>query len=357
MSRLILLHFIALALLALICLPRVAAEDVFGPPSDDADEAPQPAAAEPEEQAQRQLSNRFFVEMAQAWASEVGMPVRMVGNGSFRVMLIGRMPGDLDPETMVAAGEQALLGLDTWTGRNDQLPVKDLAADRAGVVALIPSNRDFDRWLRWAREREPRLRHSGEGADLAAQLRSFTTPRFSLRSIEAIQVSRSIHYAVYTATNQAIDTWFIENGGHPVPTWLREGLNAEMQRLIPPGDPRVLFLTISYENSGGGQAATDWAVTLAEAINTRDSSLLRIYDLLSIEPISLPMVQYIQMWSFSKFLVSTARNQRGERNKFQQMLNELAAGEGAISAIETAYRIKYTRLDRAWGGWATSQRR
>ena len=330
----------------------------FGEPEDTSKpaqqpEKPQPAEAKPE--GPKLLSNKQMMEMVRAYVSSQKVPHKTFGKGAFRIMLVGGQTG-LDPQAMIQAAQTAMVGLDTWTGKTGILPLDRTADDLCTWVVILENKQRFDHFLKEVRKKHPSMRHNGEGEDLTAQLRTMNLGRVTITNADKVVPGNSIHYAIYTAANQAIDTFFSERGveRHYRPAWLREGLNAELQRLIPEQKDLVLWRTIAYENSKGG-AVEDWNKALAKAIKEKDRQLYNASGIMTSELISLPAINYIQLWSFTKYLVAQGRSQKGEKNKMHQLLVKLGEGRDSEKAVHEVFKKKEPGLSSAWLRWAMSQ--
>ena len=117
----------------------------------------------------------------------------------------------------------------------------------------------------------------------------------------------------------------------------------------------VLYRTIAYENSKGGQV-TDWSKEFKEAIKSGDRGLYSATDVLRADLISLPQLNYIQLWSFTKYLVAQGRNQKGEKNKIRLMLLELAKGRSSDVVVPEIFKTNDPAMTRNWFRWASTQR-
>jgi hypothetical protein len=273
-------------------------------------------------------------------------------------MTVGRMPGGFNADAVAAAGAKALQGPEQWTGQNSVFAGKAIPDDEVQYLVLFDSNKTFDRSLTDMRAKHEWLRHDGGGDDLTAELRSLGGSKVSITTIERVQASRAIHFAIHTAVKQALGTFIREQSGNRnarFPASVTEGLNAELQRIIPDGDPRVLWKTVSYENNSGS-GSTDWDALLRNAIKEKDKNLEKASEVFEFDLLARPAVQYTQMWSLMRFFVQGAKNKKGDGNKLLLMLQSLASGASSAEAVKSAYRMEDPRLTRTWYQWVVRGR-
>ena len=348
----------------LLCLTALALaaqdpQDLFGeqpptpPPQADDDKLniPKKAAAT---QAQRTpYDNGAFRAKIDELLRKQNLDVRRVEGERLAFDLVGnaKLP---DEAELLKLAHTAMGGLDTWTGGQGIFAGPLPAAQKIRLV-IMPDDRSFDRL------------HDDLGVksdnDLAKKLKSIND--HSVRITTASKVGKAArHYAVYAAICASLDLFYkeygIPDGTVPAPSWLREGINAEMQRLVV-GDRNlpVAWMTISYEMNDPKGLTNDWANDIKTYINgaqtTYKGKLLPARQVTELDVVGLDPIQYRQMWSFCNFVRANAGTAKGPSNRFFKLLLATARGTSSNSHLITEWKWKDPDLSQRWVAWALQQ--
>jgi len=361
----------------LLLLPLAAEEDgggLFGPGGGDDeggggfqiegdDDEGDDAAAEAEDAAQAEAeaaraendeaggrthsTHTGWLSELRAWAGGKGMPVAVQGDGMFRFVTVGNVTIP-KVEELIAVGEQALQGMETWTGNNGLFLRDDDGDEQAYLVVLIQGDGQFNSFI-------DHMRRKGlpkpEGEDLTKKLHfQWGTRCAVLTAGKFLPIARN--WAANLAGGAAIITFYQEHGRKP-PKWLRAACCAELERLLCDGSIRIT--TIAYEMGGGTGLSTTWARDVAKLVQQGSDLLLRATWVLDADLIQTPPEHYKQLWSFFTFLLAQ-RGGKGERNKLAEFMRLTAQGETQQKAIQQVWGLADPRLTRVWLRWAGKQR-
>lgn len=334
-----------LVLAVLLVLPTLRAAEEEAKPAEAA--KPAAEAAKPE---RKTVVNTNVLNAVGNWAKAKGVPIAQHGDGPVRMWIVGDGTAP-DPKPVLALAAQTLEGLEIWTGRQQIFTRPQLPVEECYHLVLFAKDGDFEAWI-------DDLRKAGalpkpEGPDLIKITKGFPGPRTMIKCLEPVKPLIN-HYAVYSTAVMAIDAYYNSfPGDHRTPSWIREGLSADLQRLLC--DNEVRCYTIAYENSKI-DLRQDWAKTMADMLKKGDPKLIPAGGVVSLETISIPAEHYIQMWSFCTLIRTWAANKKGADNKLARLLEATAAGAESRTAIKQVFNKDEPGLTRAWHAFAQQQK-
>lgn len=312
-----------------------------------AEEKPEAAAeAKPAAPALAKVSHRGGTGAIEAYATGKGLKITKYGAGPVRIWLVGG-GAVKDADSLIATGEQVIQGLEVWTGKQGLFTPTD--DDGHYHIVLFGSDGDYNGWL-------DQMRKSGaigqpEGEDLAKKLGGLPIPRGQVKVFQKVEPLMR-HYVVYSVTTAAVDVFFRERGGDSRKhSWLREGLAAEMQRLLCDGQVRCY--TITYEDASI-DLQQDWAKAMAQLIAKRDQTVRPTREVMAFTLIGMPAANYIQMWSLCTYMRLLGKNQKGPDNLFAKLLVSAASGTASDTAVKAVYGKEDPKLSRSWLDWAAT---
>lgn len=316
--------------------------DEESPAKEPATKVDPPAPAPP---APPKVSHRPVTSAITAYATAKGLKVTPYGAGVVRIWMVG--DGTLpDADSLIATGEMVLQGLELWTGKQGLFTPID--EDGHFHVVLFARDGDYNGWIDQLRANK--VLGPPEGEDLTKKLGGTPIPRGQVKILGRVAPIMR-HYVVYAVCTAAIDVFYAERGGDSRKhSWLREGLTAEMQRLLCDGQVRCY--TIAYEDAKM-DLQQDWSRTMAQLLTKRDQTVRPTREIMSFTLIGMPAANYIQMWSLCTYVRLLAKNKKGPDNLFAKLLLLTAAGKTASDdAVKAVFGKEDPKLSRAWMEWA-----
>jgi len=331
---------------------EVPGEDGTAPAGGRADRdiPTKPDAAEPEKPPAtpglKKVSHRPGTDAIAAYANAKGLKVTKYGAGAVRMWLVGdgAIP---EVESLIATGELVVQGLEQWTGKQNLFTPSD--DDAHYHVVLFARDGDYTGWI-------DHMRSSGgmkapEGEDLPKKLGGVPIARGQVKVLGKVATLMR-HYVTYAVCTAAVDVFYSERGGDSRKhSWLREGLAAEMQRLLCDGQVRCY--TITYEDASIN-LQQDWAKAMAELISKKDQLVRPANEIMMFTLIQMPAAYYIQMWSLCTYVRLLGKNKKGPDNQFAKLLTATASGSASDNAVKAAFGSEDPKFSRAWREWAFS---
>ena len=313
------------------------------PTKPDADKIEaKPEASTP---AVTKVSHRPGTDAIAAYANAKGLKLTKYGAGSVRIWLVGN-GAIAEAESLITTGEQVLHGLEQWTGKQKWfMPVDD---DGHFHIVLFAGDGDYAGWI-------DQMRSSGamsqpEGEDLVKKLAGVPISRGQVKVLGRVSALMR-HYVTYAVCTAAVDVFFAERGGDSRKhSWLREGLAAEMQRLLCNG--QVLCYTITYEDATVN-LQQDWAKALVELIAKGDQAVRPASEVMMFSLIKMPAAYYIQMWSLCTYVRLLGKNKPGPSNLFAKLLLAVVSGTASDDAVKAVFGSEDPKLSRLWREWAS----
>lgn len=294
----------------------------------------------------KKVSHRPTTDAIAAYANAKGLKLTKYGAGAVRLWLVG--DGAIaEAESLISTSEQVLQGLEQWTGKQSLFTPSD--DDGHFHIVLFASEGDYTGWI-------DQMRSSGamsapEGEDLVKKLGGVPIPRGQVKVLGKVATLMR-HYVTYAVCTAAVDVFFNERGGDSrTHSWLREGLAAEMQRLLCDGQVRCY--TITYEDASIN-LQQDWAKAMIDLMTKRDQAVRPASEIMMFSLIRMPAANYIQMWSLCTYVRLLGKNKKGPDNLFAKLLVAAASGIASDSAVKAAFGSEDPKLSRAWREWASS---
>ncbi len=307
------------------------------------------------------VTNTRIRELFDAWKASAGLTSRVLRGRNVVIELVGGATMTA-PEKGLELADLAMRGLDQWTG-DQGLFSGAVEDDERHWLVYMPDEGVFDRFL-------DHLYANGvgrpRGEDLARSLKTVNFLRF--RVTTATKADRTNpHQFIYSAVCSAIDTYYVEyspeelrkEGAAQAPAWIREGINAEMQRLLTP-DKAIRCTTISYEMSDPQGVTVNWAADVRQYIQGANGKykgkLLPANQVMILTLTKLDPIQYRQLWSWCGYVRAQSGTVKGEQNRFFQVIRSTAAGETSGTAIHRIFGWKDPAMSNAWVQWAMGQK-
>lgn len=300
----------------------------------------------------KQVTNENFVNAVQTWAQEKGVKIASHGTGQFRIMVLGGASVSGIP-ALLAKGEQALDGLEAWTGKQNLFRPATIEDATANWMMVMPEG-SFDGFVDWTRSRGGK---KPDGEDLIKKLKSYGGDRCKMLSDKKFNAHPIMpaHWAVNHSAAVALAAFAAARGGSRA-HWLEQGFIAELEILLT-DDALPRITTIAYENNDPKmQGSGGWARDVAKLIQDKDKGLIKADYVMSLELIAMSAVNYKQMWSFSQYIRHACGATRGERNKLAELMARLASGQAGATAVDAVLGKTDPALSRAWVAWAVQQK-
>jgi hypothetical protein len=315
------------------------------------DPAPAPAPAAVVAHTTRDTVNTPWVEAVRGYAKEKGLAVSEQGAGPVRYLLVGGAnPGDTKHPLELA--QKALLDLEASTGMQETFTSKNPAPEEIYWLAVFNDNGQVSGMIDYARG-HGLMGKPSEGEDLVKKLLSFSTKnRVYVVPLERVRPLFE-NWSVYATVCLAVDAFYgARDPKRGAPTWLREGLAAEEQRLLCKS---VRCTTIAYEDKQFPMS-DDWRSDVAKLMRSGDRQNKIATELVRMPLDSLPNVFYQQMWSLCTFVRGAcgASKTKSGKNKFREILDTTASGESSEDALKAVFGKTDPALTSAWRQWAQS---
>jgi hypothetical protein len=336
---------------ALALSVTIMAEDKPPAPAPVAARPPADAAATAVEHTTKEITNTAWMQLLRAYAAEKHLKLVEQGQGPVRILLIGG--GDAgDLKRPLELAQKALLELEAQTGMQETFISKGSPAEEVYWLTLCASNDQVGGFIDHLRAKN--IIGKPEGEDLAKKTASVPTPfRVTTASLERVKPLID-EWAVYSTTCLAVDVFYRARdpkGSKPSPTWIREGLAADLQRQLC---KRIACTTIAYEDKTY-PTSDNWRGDVAKLIRSGDRQNKSASELMRLPLEALPNVFYQQMWSLLAFVrQASGQPKKGAKCKFREILDVTAAGESSETAVKSAFGKADPALTIAWRQWAQS---
>jgi hypothetical protein len=252
---------------------------------------------------------------------------------------------------LLELGKKALAQLEDWAGKPGAFYREKM--DPAEVYHLVVFSQDAD-YLAFVDDIRQKgvMRAPEEGDDLAKKVLGFAVPRCLFTT--DTQVRKSIeNWMVYSTSSVAVDAFYASYGKRSAPAWLREGVNAELQRQLCSG--QVLWHTIAYEVNEA-QLSGNWAKDVINLIKKNDPMLKKASEVMDLDLIRMPSAHYKQMWSLCQLVRKGADGKKAAENKFFKILETTAEGTSSQDAVKTLFKASDPELTQVWHQWAFQQK-
>lgn len=342
---------LTVVLLLATCLAAAEGEGLFKEGGD----APAPAGGKPTATEQkpapapavaRKAVNTGSLAAVTEFAKARGLGVADQGAGPLRIRLLGKAAYP-EAEKACDLGRQALLGLETWTGKNGALMPDKPGEDEVLWIAVFPDDGAYAAFIDFL---------GGKGVTfpnpaLVKKTGGFPLPRVMCVKPGTVQQVPA-HYAVYTASCLSLDAFYGARQ-RSAPAWIREGCGAELQRLLCDG--KILMTTIDYEIGTERPKTEDWGAAVAKLINERSNQAVSASEImrLSVEALAPPF--YYQMWSLFAYTRSVCGAAKGPKNRLLALLEATASGAASDAALKLVLNRVDPALTGAWRAWATGE--
>lgn len=308
------------------------------------------AAAAPADNPMRHYLNTVSLEwLRHSWAAH-GLTATEIGHGRVRMLAIGGPEPEFDHA--IAQGEVCLDGLELITGNHNTFTTPSPAPGEIFYVVMYQTQdqcRQLVDDLRAAKHLPPPAT-----PDLMREHPNFPMSRVLIVSLEN---SRPIldETCVYGVACLCMDGFFISRKGPKArpPTWLREGLAADMQQLIC---KRITCTTIAYEDKTFPRS-DNWNHDV-KALQASGSNLNKSpHELMALGLDALPNVFYEQMYSLERYVRTCCGVQKASKpSKLLQLLEALAQDESGIEAIHHVLGRSERQFTDGWVAWVAEQR-
>lgn len=336
-----------LLLLSVTCLAAAEGDGLFKE-GGEAPAEPKPAAAEqqPAPATPARLTNTASLAAVSAYAQSKGLAVSDLGTGALRIRLLGKAAYPQSDKAL-ELGKQALLGLETWTGKNGALMPEKPADDEILWVAVFPDDGAYSGFVDFLGSKGMK----SENPELTKKAGGFPLARVMCVKPGTVQ-NVPLHYAVYTASCLTIDAYYGARKQRP-PAWIREGCGAELQRLLCDG--KILMTTIDYEIASDRPKTEDWGAAVAEMIAKRSPQATTASEVMRTTLEALAPPYYYQMWSFFAYTRGLCGATKGPKNKLLALFEATAGGEASDVALKKVLNRSDPALTGAWRAWATGE--
>jgi hypothetical protein len=337
-------------LLSACCLVSAAEGDGLFKEGGEAPAEPKPAPADPKADpapaAPVRLGNVNSLAAVSAYAQSKGLAVSDLGSGPLRIRLLGKAAYP-QADKALELGKQALLGLETWTGKNGVLMPDKPADDEILWIAVFPDDGAYSGFIDFLGSKGRNF----DKPDLTKKAGGFPLARVMCVKPGTVQ-SVPLHYAVYTASCLTLDAFYGARKQRP-PAWIREGCGAELQRLLCDG--KILMTTIDYEIASDRPKTEDWGAAVAELIAKRSPQATTASEVMRTTLEALAPPYYYQMWSFFAYTRGLCGAAKGPKNKFLALLEATAGGTSSDVALKQVLGRSDPALTGAWRAWATGE--
>ncbi len=303
-----------------------------------------------------QLTNQAYMAGFRQFAQGTGQKIQSFGKGTVRLFTAGNV--GIDPKKgaeLVTIGEQAVMGLEMWTGKQKMFTPRTKSEADAYCIVVLESDAAFDKFLAFIRERGTAKTPSGH-EDLTKKLKTLHGPRCFFTTAKKFTPIGN-NWMAHLSAKLALGTYYYERGNSP-PIWMSISVNSEMERLLC---GRQLIFTISYEdNKNASKGATpqgNWAKDCARLIRKgKKGELFTAHQIMAFDLIGMTYNQYIQLWSLGSFLRASTIGGSKKKNKFAKIIKRTANGEDNSNVVYDVFGGSDKNLTNAWHRWAVSQK-
>ncbi|MBA2481769.1 MAG: hypothetical protein H0V44_13985 [Planctomycetes bacterium] len=292
--------------------------------------------------------NTAFLSALKTFSAKQQWPVAEKGTGNIRVLLIGGAAIE-NLDKGLALGNQALDGLEAWTGGQETFIAKAPKPEDIYWICVFASPGQVSSWIDHLRETNMQGRPEGE--DLMKKLLAFPGDRTYFTHVAHVGPIFE-NFAVYCASCMSLDAYYQAHGIRRGPTWLREGMAAELQRTLC---RKILCTTIAYEDKAFPMSES-WARDVANLIKKGDRQVRPASELMRLKLDTLANVQYQQLWSLCSFVRSISGAKKGPENKFRRLLETTATGSDSETAMKAVFKLVDPGFSKAWCEWAALQK-
>ncbi|MBA3710703.1 MAG: hypothetical protein H0W83_18000 [Planctomycetes bacterium] len=346
------LRLLALTSLVLLAHWCTAADDSVAPADPlgkMAEKQPPPAPAPaPAKGAVTPTVNTVWLAELRAFCAEHQWAIVEQGKGNLRAMLIaGATVADFDKG--LTLGNQALDGLEAWTGGQIIFTTKAPKPEDIYWICIFATPDQVTAWI--DRMRTKGLSGPPIGDDLMKKLLAFPGARTYFTHVAHIGPIFQ-NFAVYCGSCMGMDGYYQARGIYRGPTWMREGMAAELQRTLC---QKILCTTIAYEEKGFPMSES-WARDVAKLIKAGDRQVRPATELMRLKLDSLANVQYQQMWSLCSFVRSISGAKKGADNKFFRLIESTASGTDSDVAMKAIFKLVDPAFSKSWCEWAAGQK-
>jgi hypothetical protein len=334
-----------IALLLLAAFPVSGADPAPAPVP-----APMPGPADATVHKTSEYQNTAYYDAIKAFAKAKGWGVKEEGTGNVRALLIGGAQTELKKSLELA--NKCLEGLEMWTGQQESfITAKNPAPGEVYWLTVFASGDQVGAWIDFLREKKALPPPEAGQEDLMKKLLAFPGPRMMYTPVEKVQKCPD-EWAVYSTACMAFDAYYGARQAQDRPSWMREGLAAEMQRVLC---KRILCTTIAYEDKQFPMSES-WGSDVARLIRSNDKQNKAATELMRMSLEGLPNVFYQQMWSLCAFVEEASGGQKGPKNKLHRILELTAGGETSEKAFKEVFGKADPALTQAWRQWALTQK-
>ncbi len=306
--------------------------------------------AVPEAPAQVALeTSTTALEAVLAFAKAKTLRHEATAPGPIRIHAIGHaLPAEA--KAMLVCANKALDQLEEMTGRN-QVFVRPKAPENETYQLIVLADDKVYLALVDALRQQRLLPPPPEGRDdLLKKCRGFPLRKVMITTWTSSHLLSS-QWAVYATACLATDGFYRQRGSR-CPTWIREGLAAELQRSIT---RMIRCTTIAYEYRTGG-GIDSWPGVVATMIAKRSKQLLPAETLFEHSLDAMPAETYQQIWSLCTYLSRLCAAKPGKDSLFLRILTRTAAGEAAHVVVKDLFKMRDPALTDAWRQWALANK-
>lgn len=334
-------HRLAIAVLAMSSL---LAADAPPPPAASATGASATAPA-----AVKRVSNITSMEILRTFAQSRGANVEIQGEGPVRIALVGgAAPGDV--KEMLKLATATVKGLELWTGGNQVFARKDQLDGEDYILYLLPDEGYYTGLIDWMRGKGIMAPPPQGQEDVIRKVMGFPMSRLMVAKVQGVQRC-PLQWSIYSTACMAIDAFYTERGGKKAPTWIREGLAAELQRIQTGA---IVCTTIAYELKNE-KPVENWPLYVAQLITKGDPALIPASSLMDQPLDAMPGATYRQIWSLTTYLRGQCGG-GGKNNKLLRIMEATGRGDPSHVVVREILGQKDPALSQAWHQWAVANK-
>lgn len=307
-----------------------------------------------EEVTTRQLTNQAYMAGYRQFALGTGLKVAEYGKGPVRLFTAGKV--GITPEQAaeyVNIGEQVLMGLELWTGKQDMFMPRTKSEADAYCIAIVESDAVFDKFLAFLRSRGTAKTPEGHD-DLAKAYKTIGGPRCFFTTAKKFKPIAKNWMANEIAT-LALGTYYYERGNN-MPIWLNVGVTTEMERIMT---GKTLIMKVSYQKNDDAikDATGNWAKDFSTLLKKGPATeLYTAHQAMNMDLVGMSYNQYIQLWSIGSFIRAATAKGSKKSNKFAKIIKRTANGEVDIKVLVDIFGKSDKNLTNAWHSWARKQK-
>jgi hypothetical protein len=292
-------------------------------------------------------TNTRMVEWIVTSAQKHGLKLRQWGHGRVRFITVDDPAVDLTEALTLA--NQCMIKMEKITGDQDTFISKAPTAEQIFYLVLY-NTRDEVITLSDELQAQHAFVPLG-GENLVPKYPTYPLPHGGVGSLEQIGGTLP-EWAVSMTAEAMMESFFTaRSNGKLAPSWLREGLAADMQQVIC---ERIVWTLVAIQDKPA-IISNDWYVDVHKIMASHSSSKMTADELLSMNVGELFRGPYQQLWSLATYMRLLAKEQIGPLNKLRQIMDLVADGTSSPHAVDTVLRCDDGQLTSAWREWALEQ--